>query len=115
MSEREAELEERVRRLEEELAALRQEVRDAAAFAAAAAKAAAEAAATARWESLPFVRESRDEQEEANAAIDQVLAEMGITGEPIGAEKLQEMIRASGTYDPNDNWASRGIIEAREE
>jgi hypothetical protein len=39
---------------------------------------------------------------------------MGITGEPIGAEKLQEMIRACG-MQPDANAFSQGIIAMREE
>jgi hypothetical protein len=42
------------------------------------------------------------------------LKEMGIEGQPVGAEKLQEMMRASG-IKPEDNEFSRGIIEMREE
>ncbi len=39
---------------------------------------------------------------------------MGIRGEPIGAEKVQEMIAACGVR-PEDNLFSRGVIEMREE
>jgi hypothetical protein len=46
--------------------------------------------------------------------VDQTFAEMGIRGEPIGAEKVQEMIAACGVR-LEDNILSRGIIEMREE
>ena len=46
--------------------------------------------------------------------LDLAFAEMGIQGEPVGAEKVQEMIAACGVK-PEDNVFSRGIIEMREE
>ena len=46
--------------------------------------------------------------------IDEAFKKMGITGEPIGAEKLQEMLAAEGVK-PEENSFSRGIIEMREE
>ncbi len=48
------------------------------------------------------------------ARWEKVFAEMGITDEPVGPEKLREMFLAEG-HDPNDNSFSRGIIEMREE
>src|SRR5262249_3640126 len=42
------------------------------------------------------------------------MEEMGITGEPISAEELQEIMRARG-MNPNDNAFSRGITEMRAE
>ncbi|MGH9840787.1 MAG: hypothetical protein ACREEM_18575 [Blastocatellia bacterium] len=48
------------------------------------------------------------------AAWDAAMKEMGICGEPIGAEKLQEMMIAEGV-NPESNEFSRGIIEMREE
>jgi hypothetical protein len=39
---------------------------------------------------------------------------MGITDEPIGAEKVQEMMRACG-IQPDANEFSQGIIAMREE
>ncbi|MEW6297200.1 MAG: hypothetical protein AB1671_05590 [Thermodesulfobacteriota bacterium] len=41
-------------------------------------------------------------------------AEMGIRGEPVGAEKVQEMIAACGVRE-EDNILSRGIVDMREE
>ena len=46
--------------------------------------------------------------------IDEVFKKMEITGEPIGAEKLQEMLAAEGVK-PEENSFSRGIIKMREE
>ena len=46
--------------------------------------------------------------------IAQVFEEMGLRVEPIGAEKLQEMIAACGVK-PEENAFSQGIIEMREE
>ena len=40
--------------------------------------------------------------------------EMGIRGEPMGAEKVQKMIAACGVR-PEGNLFSRGVIEMREE
>jgi hypothetical protein len=53
-------------------------------------------------------------QAEAAAAWERVKEQMGIHGEPIGAEKLQEMMLAEG-IKPEENILSRGIIEMREE
>src|SRR5437762_6957999 len=46
--------------------------------------------------------------------VAKAFAEMGIQGEPIGAEKVQELIAACGVK-PEDNVFSRGIIQMREE
>jgi hypothetical protein len=48
------------------------------------------------------------------AAWDKAMEEMGIRGEPVGAEKLQQMMRDAGIR-PEENLFSRGIIEMREE
>lgn len=53
-------------------------------------------------------------QDRIAAAAAAAFAEMGVTGQPIGAEKLQEMMIADGV-DPESNEFSRGIIEMREE
>lgn len=45
---------------------------------------------------------------------EKAMEQMGIRGEPIGAERLQEMIAACG-IKPEDNVFSREIIEMREE
>jgi hypothetical protein len=46
--------------------------------------------------------------------IAKVFEEMGIRGEPVGAEKVQERLGACGVR-PEDNVFSQGIIEMREE
>jgi len=46
--------------------------------------------------------------------VAKIFEEMGIRGELIGAEKVQEMIAACGVR-PEDNIFSQGIIETREE
>jgi hypothetical protein len=46
--------------------------------------------------------------------IAKVFEEMGICGEPIGAEKVQALIAAC-QVKPKDNVFSQGIIEMREE
>lgn len=51
---------------------------------------------------------------QAAAAWAVAMKEMGIQGEPISAEKLQQMIADYG-IKPEDNEFSRGIIEMREE
>ena len=61
-----------------------------------------------------MLREARANQAAISAAFAKAFEEMGITGEPIGAEKVQEMSLACG-LDPEDNAFSRGIIEMREE
>ncbi len=58
------------------------------------------------------------EPEQAHAEVlvawERVKEQLGIHGEPIGAEKLQARMLASG-IKPEDNILSRGIIEMREE
>ena len=61
-----------------------------------------------------LLREAQRNQATISAAIAQAFAEMGITGEPIGAEKVQEMMRACG-MKPDVNEFSEGIIAMREE
>lgn len=53
-------------------------------------------------------------QERLAAAWSAAMREMGIHGEPIGAENLQKLMIAQGV-NPEDNQFSRGIIEMREE
>jgi hypothetical protein len=52
--------------------------------------------------------------EEWIASLKKFLKDNGATGEPIGAERLRQMMIEEGV-DPNDNSFSRGIIEMREE
>lgn len=58
--------------------------------------------------------QSRLGQAQWAAGMAKVMEELGISGEPIGAEKVQEMMAACG-IKPEDNEFSRGIIEMREE
>ena len=59
-------------------------------------------------------REAGLHQAEISAAAAAAFAEMGISGAPVGPEKLREMMLADGV-NPEDNQFSRGIIEMREE
>ena len=61
-----------------------------------------------------LLREVQRNQATISAAIAQAFAEMGLTGEPIGAEKVQEMMRACG-IQPDANEFSQRIIAMREE
>jgi flagellar basal body rod protein FlgG len=54
------------------------------------------------------------DKEKLQPIVDNTFAAMGVRGEPIGAEKVQEMIVACGVR-PEDNILSRGIIDMREE
>ena len=66
------------------------------------------------WWDIPMLRKSREQQAELSAIAAKVFAEMGITGPPVGHDKLMEMMLACGV-DPNDNAASREVIAMREE
>ena len=54
------------------------------------------------------------DREKLKKWLDEWFKQMGIDVQPIGAEKLQEMMLKEGIH-PEDNVASRGIIEMREE
>ena len=56
----------------------------------------------------------RSKNEKLMPLIDKAFEKMEITGEPIGAEKVQEMLAAEGVK-PEENSFSRGIIKMREE
>lgn len=56
----------------------------------------------------------RADNEQLLPLIDKIFEEMGIMGEPIGAEKVQELIADCGVK-PEDNLFSRGIIKMRED
>lgn len=96
------ELERRMIRIEQDLARLQQQVETPPQV----------ERPTARGAQL--LRETQRNQAAISAAITQAFAEMGITGEPIGAEQVQEMMRACG-MQPDDNAFSRDIIAMREE
>jgi hypothetical protein len=94
------ELERRVAALEQEVAALRGKV---------------EPPKPARFgDNIPLIREARAQQPAISAAAAEAFAKMGITGPPVGHEKLMEMMLASGV-DPNDNAFSREVIAMRDE
>jgi hypothetical protein len=61
-----------------------------------------------------LLREAKLYQAEIAAGWAKAMEQMGIKGEPIGAEKVQAMIAACG-IKPEDNEFSRSIIEMREE
>src|SRR4051794_32829929 len=107
MSDRVEELEKRVRQLEEEVAALKRLLAELPPGMP------PKGPSGRDW--LPHEIRSMREHAAGLAAFDAFLAARGIKGEPIGAEKLQELILSDGTCDPTQNLASRGIIEAREE
>ena len=102
MTTRVAELEKRVAALEREISSLRQLV-----LARPIEGTPAEAGAR-------MLREAERSQAELAAGWARAMEEMGIRGEPIGVEKLREMMLAEG-IKPEDNILSRGIIEMREE
>ena len=56
----------------------------------------------------------RTDPETLRAIAERVRREMGIEGEPIGAEELQRQMLERGA-DPTGNEFSRAIIEMREE
>ena len=96
------ELERRITRMEQELARLQQLVEKPSQTEMPAERGA------------QLLREAQRNQAIISAAIAQAFAEMGITGEPIGSEKVQEMMRACG-MQPNANEVSQRIIAMREE
>ena len=63
---------------------------------------------------VPILDAARAKQPEITAAVRKAFAEMGIVAEPIGAEKLQQLLVAEG-IDPAKNEFSQGIIAMREE
>jgi hypothetical protein len=96
------ELERRITRMEQELARLQQLVEKPSQM-----ETPAECGAR-------LFREAQRNQATISAIIAQAFAEMGITGAPIGAEKVQEMMCACG-MQPDANEFSQGIIAMREE
>ena len=63
---------------------------------------------------VQLLHEAQRNQAAISTAIAKAFAEMGITAEPIGAELVQEMMRACG-MQPDDNAFSQGIVAMREE
>jgi hypothetical protein len=66
------------------------------------------------WWDVPMLRKSREEQAALSAVVAEAFAKMGISGPPVGHDKLMEMMLASGV-DPNDNAFTREILAMREE
>jgi hypothetical protein len=54
------------------------------------------------------------DKEKLRPIVDNAFAAMGVCGEPLGAETVQEMMAAGGVR-PEDNILSRGIIDMHEE
>jgi len=61
-----------------------------------------------------LLREGEANQAALSAAVAKAFDEMGIVGEPVGIERLREMMAACG-IKPEDNLFSREIIAMREE
>src|SRR5438093_652991 len=61
-----------------------------------------------------MLREAAASQPAISAAVARAFEQMGISGEPVGHEKLREMMEACG-IKPEDNLFSREIIAMREE
>jgi cell division septum initiation protein DivIVA len=61
-----------------------------------------------------ILREAKASDAASRAAAAKAFAEMGITGEPVGHEKLMQMMLEAG-INPEDNEFSREIIAMREE
>jgi hypothetical protein len=69
---------------------------------------------TAAERGARMLRKAKEDHAAVSAAAAKAYAEMGISGEPVGVERLREMMLACG-IKPEDNEFSRGIIEMREE
>lgn len=57
---------------------------------------------------------AKTENEQLSLLLEQALDQMGVSGEPIGAEKVRQMMRECGV-EPEERLFSRSIIEFREE
>jgi len=66
------------------------------------------------WWDIPMLRKARESQAAISAAAAEAFAKMGVTGPPVGHEKLREMMLTGGV-DPNDNAFSRELIAMRDE
>lgn len=71
------------------------------------------AATSPEWGS-PLMQAARASQPAISAAVAKAFTIMGIAGETVGAERLQQMMIAAGV-NPADNAASREIMAMREE
>ncbi len=61
-----------------------------------------------------LLREAEAQRAQAMRAWDEAMAAMGVSGLPIGAKALRQMMIVEG-INPEDGEFSRGIIEMREE
>lgn len=95
-------LEQRLKALEEEVNRLRQAVE----------RRSAEETAAERGARL--WRRGKSDQAAISAAVAKAFAEMGITAEPVGHEKLRQMMLDEG-INPEENLFSREIKAMREE
>ena len=62
-----------------------------------------------------LLRRAEESQPALEAAWDELMASWGIRGEPVGVERLREMIRDESGQEPIDNEFSRELIALREE
>jgi hypothetical protein len=95
-------LEKRLAALEQEVASLRRQLERRTAMEASAERGAR------------LLRDAKASQPAIDAATAKVFAEMGITGDPVGHEKLRQLMLECG-IDPEGNEFSREIIAMREE
>jgi hypothetical protein len=96
------EMEERLAKLEEEVAQLRQMAP------------LHQAEETPAERGARLLREAKANQPALSAAVAKAFAEMGIEGEPVGIERLREMMAECG-IKPENNEFSREIIAMRDE
>lgn len=57
---------------------------------------------------------AKTENEQLSLLLEQAFDQMGVSGKPIGAEKVRQMMRECGV-EPEERLFSRSIIEFREE
>jgi hypothetical protein len=97
-----AELEQRLAALEQEVAALRHRLQGWP------------GGETAAERGARQLHEATSSQAHLAPGWARALEQMGICGEPIGAERVQELMAACG-IQAEDNELSRGLIDMREE
>ena len=97
-------LEQRVTDLEAHMAAMRQQME----------KMAPEPPMPPHIRNTPMLRDTYLRQTKNKDSAEQALKKLGIDVQPVGAEKLQEMMIAAGIR-PEENIASREIMRMREE
>jgi hypothetical protein len=62
-----------------------------------------------------LLRRARESQPDLEAAWDGLMAAWGIQGEPVGVERLRELIQQECGGTPDDNRFSHELIALREE